>query len=57
MQMLFFRSKSKRKTPTFEQWLDINGYYYVKTKKNKPCFKSNLTRKLKKKYINDFSIL
>lgn len=56
MQMLFFRLKSKRKTPTFEQWLDINGYYYIKTKKNKPCFKSNLTRKLKKKYTDELSL-
>uniref|UniRef100_A0AB39JFG7 Uncharacterized protein n=1 Tax=Florenciella sp. virus SA2 TaxID=3240092 RepID=A0AB39JFG7_9VIRU len=35
----------------FQQWLDQNGYYYIKDKNNKPSFKSKLTIKLKKHYL------
>jgi hypothetical protein len=34
----------------FEAWLDANGYFYIKTKNNTPCFKSKLTQKLKEKF-------
>lgn len=56
MRILFFRFKDKRKTPTFEEWLDTNGYYYIRTKEDKPCFKSVLTRKLKKKYSDEIGL-
>ncbi len=36
---------------SFQQWLDENGFYYIKDKNNKPCFKSKLTRELKKHYL------
>ena len=42
---------NKSRTPTFEEWLNENGYYYIKTKDNRPCFKSKLTIKLKDKYL------
>ena len=34
----------------FEDWLSANGYFYIKTKDNRPCFKSKLTRDLKKQF-------
>ena len=43
--------KSRSKPPRgFEQWLDTNGYYCLRTKNNTPCYKSPLTKRLKKKY-------
>ena len=42
--------KNKTKPSNFEKWLSENGYYYMKTKDSRPCFKSKLTRKLKQKY-------
>lgn len=47
--MAVFGNK-KTKTSDFEKWLSENGYYYMKTKDNRPCFKSKLTQKLKQKY-------
>ena len=38
------------KTSDFEKWLSDHGYYYIKTKDNRPCFKSKLTCKLKQHY-------
>lgn len=49
LAMVVFGNK-KTKTCDFEKWLSENGYYYMKTKDNRPCFKSKLTRKLKQKY-------
>tara|TARA_Y100000389_G_scaffold132403_1_gene129841 strand:+ start:253 stop:483 length:231 start_codon:yes stop_codon:yes gene_type:complete len=34
----------------FDDWLSVNGYFYIKTKDNRPCFKSKLTRDLKKQF-------
>mgnify|MGYP006089326351 CR=1 FL=1 len=48
--MNIFRLNKREKPKTFEEWLDYHGYFYIRTRKNKPCFKSNLTKKLKKKY-------
>ena len=48
--MVLFCLNKYKKSPTFEEWLEINGYFYIRTRKNKPCFKPNLTQKLKKKY-------
>lgn len=47
---MFFGMKQTPKHPTFEEWLNENGYFYIKTDKNKPCFKSTLTKKLKQRY-------
>ena len=41
---------NKPKITDFEKWLSENGYFYIKTKDNRPCFKSKLTRKLQQKY-------
>jgi len=49
LAMVVFGNK-KTKTCDFEKWLSENGYYYMKTKDNRPCFKSKLTRKLKQNY-------
>lgn len=46
----------KTKTSDFEKWLSENGYYYMKTKDNRPCFKSKLTQKLKQKYHSETQI-
>ena len=40
---------------TFQQWLDINGFYYIKNNKNKPCFNSKLTKKLKLEYNKEYT--
>ena len=42
--------KKKTKISDFEKWLITNGYFYMKTTDNHPCFKSKLTRQLKLKY-------
>lgn len=48
--------KSRRKPARgFEQWLDSNGYYCIRTKNNTPCYKSQLTKKLKTKYNEERS--
>ncbi len=49
-EMHIFRYTQKNKVTDFEKWLSTNGYYYIKTKDNRPCFKSKLTRKLKEKF-------
>ena len=41
---------NKTKNNDFEKWLSENGFYYMKTKDNRPCFKSKLTQKLKQNY-------
>ena len=44
----------KKSKPTdFENWLSKNGYFYIKTRDNRPCFKSKLTRKLKEKFVSE----
>lgn len=43
----------KSKHTEFEEWLSENGYFYVKTKDNRPCFKSKLTQHLQKKFNNE----
>ena len=48
--MLFAKRNAR-----FETWLDTNGYYYVKNKSNKPCFKSKLTVHLFKHFKEDTS--
>lgn len=53
--MAVFGNK-KTKTGDFENWLSENGYYYMKTKDNRPCFKSKLTQKLKQKYQSETQI-
>ena len=53
--------KSKRSLPKnvkykgnkFEDWLSTNGYFYIKTKDNRPCFKSKLTCDLKKQFLKE----
>lgn len=47
--MAVFGNK-KTKPSDFENWLNANGYFYMKTKDNRPCFESKLTRQLKVKY-------
>lgn len=42
-----------RKNREFEEWLSMNGYFYIKTKDKRPCFKSKLTRHLQKKFNNE----
>lgn len=41
------------KPTDFENWLSKNGYFYIKTIDNRPCFKSKLTCKLKEKFISE----
>ena len=43
----------KYKVNEFEDWLSANGYFYIKTKDNHPCFKSKLTRDLKKQFLKE----
>lgn len=44
-----------KRNARFETWLDKNGYYYVRNKWNKPCFKSKLTVSLFKHFKADTS--
>lgn len=47
---------TKRTKPTdFEIWLTANGYFYMKTKDNRPCFKSKLTRKLNQRFRDEMN--
>lgn len=39
-----------RRDNNFEEWLFKHGYFYIKTKDNKPCFKSKLTQNLHTKF-------
>ena len=41
------------KPTDFENWLSKNGYFYIKTRDNRPCFKSKLTRKLKERFVSE----
>ena len=45
-----FGNITKSKNDGFEEWLSTNGYFYMKTVENRPCFKSKLTQKLNKKF-------
>lgn len=43
----------KYKDDEFAEWLSTNGYFYIRTKDNRPCFKSKLTRDLKKQFLKE----
>ncbi len=52
--MVIFGNISKPKKPSkFENWLSDKGFFYIKTKNNRPCFKSKLTQNLKKKFDDE----
>uniref|UniRef100_A0A6C0KWQ5 Uncharacterized protein n=1 Tax=viral metagenome TaxID=1070528 RepID=A0A6C0KWQ5_9ZZZZ len=52
--MCVFGNISKSQKPSkFENWLSENGYYYIKTKDNRPCFKSKLTQNLNQKFNDE----
>ena len=52
--MAVFGNITKSQKPSeFENWLSENGYFYIKTKDNRPCFKSKLTRNLNQKFKDE----
>lgn len=48
--MAVFSTSTKKKDSEFEKWLFENGFFYMKTKDNRPCFKSKLTQSLEKQF-------
>ena len=48
--MAVFGTSAKKKGSDFEEWLSENGFFYIKTKDNRPCFKSKLTQYLEKQF-------
>jgi len=54
--MTVFSNRKKTKPTDFEKWLSTNGYFYMKTKDNRPCFKSKLTCKLNKKFREEMRL-
>lgn len=48
--MVVFGLIAKKRDHGFEKWLTENGYFYMKTTDNRPCFKSKLTQNLKKQF-------
>ena len=55
MSMAVFKNNTNSKNSDFEKWLSSNGYFYIKTKDNRPCFKSKLTQNLFKLFQNEKS--